>query len=297
MIFNKFWQRHKRIIFILFLFALPLLPLVFFRVRLPRIEIYDSINAAIVLPAAEALQNAGQGINVLWKNYINLVHASQDNTNLKKENLTLQQQILELHEAQDENLRLQRLLQIPELPKFPHLIGKIIGQDTNFENLSFFINIGSKQGVKVRMPVINSDGIVGTVTRVYRNSSSFVTILDPSHDVDGIVTRSRARMIVEGKGKPLVARLKYLDRSEDVRVGDRIITSGLDGVFPKGLNVGSIVRVDRPQAGVVQEAELRAAFDMGHLEEVMVLQYEGSVEKTEDIMSPASAVSDAGPSS
>jgi len=297
MIFNKFWQRHKRIIFILFLFALPLVPLVFFRVRLPRIEIYDSINAAVVLPTAEAVQNAVRGVGVLWKDYISLVHTSEENRQLKKDNLALQQQILDLHEAENENNRLQKLLSIPELPKLPRVVGKIIGQDTSFENLSFFINVGSKQGIKPRMPVVNGDGIVGTVTRVFKSSASFVTILDPSHDVDGIVTRTRARMIIEGKGKPLLARLKYLDRAEDIRVGDKVITSGLDGVFPKGLNIGSIVRVDRPQAGVVQEAELRAAFDMGRLEEVMIIQYQGNIEQTEDIIKSESRAPDVGPSS
>jgi len=101
----------------------------------------------------------------------------------------------------------------------------------------------------------------------------FIALHDPSHNVDGIVTRSRARFMVEGGGRGLLGRLKYLDRSEDVRVGDLVITSGLDGVFPKGLKIGNIIRVSRPRAGVTQEADLRSAVDLGTLEEVMVLKF------------------------
>lgn len=276
MIFTKFWQRHKRLIFIAILFVLPTLPLVFFRTQMPRLNLYDRFNAGIVLPLAEGVQSLGHGLEVIWSHYLNLVQIAQQNEILLKQNQALKQEILTYQESKAENERLTKLLGVPEIAKVEHVVAKTIGQDTSFENLSFFINVGSEDGIHVRMPVISVEGIVGTITRVYKNSSVFVTILDPSHDVDGIVTRTRARMIVEGKGKPLVARTKYLDRSDDVRVGDLVVTSGMDGIFPKGLPIGSIIKVDKPQAGVVQEAELRAAFDMGHLEEVLVLKYSPS---------------------
>lgn len=272
MIFQKFWTRHKRLIFVLFLFCLPLVPIAFFRVRLPRLNIYERLNAGIVLPVTEALRNAGAGIGVLWTRYLHLIEVSRQNEKLAKENDELKNQILALEESKVENLRLKKLLEIPELNQSPHVVAKVIGQDTSFENLGFFINAGEAQGLAPRMPVINAQGIVGTITRVFKNSASFVTLLDPTHDVDGVIVRSRARLMIEGKGKPLVARLKYLDRSEDVRVGDTVITSGLDGVFPKGLLIGNIVKADKPQAGVLQEAELRAAFELGTLEEVIVLK-------------------------
>ncbi len=272
MIFQKFWSRHKRLIFVFFLFSLPLAPILFFRVRLPRLNIYERMNTALVLPFTEALRNAGSGVGVLWDRYLHLVNVSRDNDNLKKENDKLRGEILSLQEAQIESVRLKKLINLQDVPQSEQVVAKVVGQDTSFENLGFFINAGENQGLQPRMPVINAQGIVGTITRVFKNSASFVTILDPSHDVDALIVRSRARLVVEGKGKPLVARLKYLDRSEDVRVGDTVITSGLDGVFPKGLLVGSIVKVEKPQAGVLQEAELRAAFELGTLEEVIVIK-------------------------
>jgi rod shape-determining protein MreC len=149
---------------------------------------------------------------------------------------------------------------------------KIIGQDSSSESLGFFLNVGERDGVQPRMPVVTASGIVGSILRVYPSSSLFVAVADPAHNVDGIVNRSRARFVVEGLGHALRGRLKYLDRSEDVRVGDLVLTSGLDGVFPKGHPIGTIVRVKKPRSGVAQEAELRPIVDLGRLEEVVVLQ-------------------------
>jgi len=272
MAIGRWWGRNRKALLVGVLFVLPFAPLLFARVELPRLNIYEKIHAFFVHPVAEGATNALDGVSVLWTRYLALVGTSRENDALKKENAESRRRILELEEVDRENERLKKLVAIPDLEKFEGIAGRIIGQDAAFESLGFYLNLGSEEGIRERMPVVTSDGIVGTVWRVYRHSSVFLALLDPAHDVDGLVVRSRARLIVEGKGKPLLARLKYLDRSEDIRVGDEILTSGLDGVFPKGLRVGFVVKVDRPRAGVTQDAELRPAVDLGRLEEVLVLR-------------------------
>ena len=269
---NSYWRRHKRTLFVLSLFLLPFVPIFFLRFDLPRLHIYDRAQAWVVHPIAEALDNSVGGVRVLWGRYVALIDASRENERMKSETADLRRRILELEEQGRENDRLRKLLDMPELEVQKGIGANIIGQDASFESLSFVINVGANQGIERRMPVVHADGVVGTIVKVFANSSVFLSFLDPTHDVDGTVVRSRGRMIVEGKGKHLLARLKYLDRSEDVRVGDTVITGGLDGVFPKGIPIGFIVRVDRPEAGVMQEAELRAAVDPGTLEEVIVLR-------------------------
>lgn len=273
-LFSNFFSRHKRLLFILLLFVAPGLPLFILRVELPRIHIYDRLQAWIVHPLSEALSNASGGVGVLWTRYVALAGVEREVETLRKESSDLKRRILELEEFGRENERLHKLLEMPELPAAKGLAGRIIGQDASTESLSFVINIGSKNGVALRMPVVHAGGVVGTIVKVFPTSAVFVSFLDPSHDIDGLVVRSRARMVVEGKGKGLLGRLKYLDRSDDVRVGDLVVTSGLDGVFPKGWPVGHIVKVDKPDSGVTQEADLRAAVDPGHLEEIVVLRAE-----------------------
>lgn len=288
MLINSFWNRHRRLFFIVALFAAPFAPLALMKVGLPRIHIYDRIQAWFVHPTAEALGNATGGAGVLWARYVAVVGAHDENEKLKKELSELQGQILNLAETTHENDRLRALLAIPDLAERKGLGAKIIGQDSSHESLSFIVNVGSADGVRPRMPVVHVSGIVGTVSRVYRNSSVFLSFLDPNHDVDGLVARTRARAVVEGKGQNLLARLKYLDRSDDLRVGDLLITSGIDGVFPKGLSIGSVVKVDKPEAGVTQEAELRAAVDPGHLEEVVILRNTPAAESEEVTVSQGS---------
>jgi rod shape-determining protein MreC len=272
MAIGRWWNRNRKPLLIVVLFLLPFASLLFTRIQMPRLNLYEKIHAFFVHPVSEGATNAVDGIGVLWSRYLSLVGTSRENEVLRKENADLKQKILSFEETERENERLKKLLSIPSLESFDGVAGRIIGQDAAFESLGFYLNLGSEQGVRERMPVVTADGVVGTILRVYRHSSVFLALLDPAHDLDGVVVRSRARLIVEGKGKPLLARLKYLDRSEDVRVGDEVLTSGLDGVFPKGLRIGFVVKVDRPRAGVTQDAELRPAVDLGRLEEVVVLR-------------------------
>lgn len=212
-----------------------------------------------------------------------LTRVTRVRSSAKEEISELNKAILELSEIKAESERLRGLINIPILSEIEGIGAKIIGQDSQAEALSYFINVGANQGIKVRMPVLTPEGVVGSIRRVYANSSIFVSALDPTHVLDGIVKRSRARMIVEGLGAPLLAQLKYLDRAQDIRVGDEILTSGLDASFPKGLLVGYVVELSRPRHGVLQEAKLRAAVDPGKLEEVMVLKYQNP---TTEILEP-----------
>ncbi len=254
------------------LFAAPLIPIFLMRIDLPRLNLYDRAQSYVVHPLSELVTNAFQGVGHIWSRYLYLVDTQRNNEALKQEIAGLKNEILGFEEVRIENERLRQLTSLPEFPKFDGVTARIIGQDLSSESLGFLINAGEAQGLKPRMPVITADGVVGTIERVFAHSALFTSVQDPAHDVDGLSVRTRARMIVEGKGKPLVARLKYLDRAEDVRVGDEILTSGLDGVFPKGLRIGLIVKVDRPRTGILQEALLRPSVDLGRLEEVVVLR-------------------------
>lgn len=275
--FGKLFRKHQKLIFITFLFILPSLPLALSRYSMPRLHLNENLSSYVVHPLANLMHSVFRGISVLSDRYLFLVSVSEHNEELVKENLELKQQLLALDETRQENTRLKRVFDMPETMEIKKVMGRIIGQSASPEHFGFFINVGKDRGLKPRMPVISAEGIVGTVIEVYPRSALFVSIVDPSHDVDGLVVRSRARTIVEGRGSPLLGRLKYLDRSEDVRVGDLVVSSGLDGVFPKGMAIGNVVSISRPQSGIVQEAMLRPAVDVGKLEEVLILMQEPSL--------------------
>jgi rod shape-determining protein MreC len=280
MLFSRFFKRNKSLLLTAALFLSPVIPLILIKAPdLPRLRVYDRLQSWIVHPIAELMSHASRGAIYLWDNYVDLVGKSKENEELRREVEALNAQLLEMSELKSENERLRQILSMPELPELETVGAQIIGEDPSGESLSFFINVGSKHGIKERMAVISPEGVVGTITRVFSSYSMLKAVQDTSHTVDGLIPRSRAQFIVEGKGSFLTGRLKYLDRSADVRVGDLVLTSGLDRVFPKGLKIGYIIKVDRPHTGVTQSAELRPSVDLSYLEEVLVVTRQKSFEE------------------
>ena len=120
------------------------------------------------------------------------------------------------------------------------------------------------------MAVISPEGVVGQILKASPDYATVLLVTDYNSAIDAIVQRTRAKGIVEGK-EGNRCQLKYLLRTEDVEPGDIVITSGLDGKFPKGLMIGEIQKVDKRHLGVFQYAELIPKVDLDRLEEVLVI--------------------------
>jgi rod shape-determining protein MreC len=121
--------------------------------------------------------------------------------------------------------------------------------------------------------VITPLGVVGQVVAVTPRTAKVLLLTDPNSGVDVLVQRTRARGIVSGSlGNGTV--LKYVKRSEDVQEGDRLITAGTDGVFPKGMLVGTVIRASQPQLGLFQSIELLPAVQSARVEDVLVVAAE-----------------------
>jgi rod shape-determining protein MreC len=138
------------------------------------------------------------------------------------------------------------------------------------EYTSLKINKGSNNGVKKWMAVITHEGVVGYVLNTTADFSTVLVATDRNAVIDAIVQRTRARGISEGVGRDL-ARLKYLNRTDDVEPGDTITTSGLDGLFPKGFPLGVVTKVSKKTYGVTQDVEFRPVVDINRVEEVFVV--------------------------
>jgi rod shape-determining protein MreC len=119
------------------------------------------------------------------------------------------------------------------------------------------------------MPVLAPEGVVGVISTASPHAAKVLLLTDPNSGVDVLVQRTRVRGIVSG----LLERgavLKYVKRTEDVRVGDPVVASGLDGIFPKGMPIGRVTRVSRKDRGLFLYAEVTPAADAARLEEVLV---------------------------
>lgn len=205
-----------------------------------------------------------------WDHYIALTRVSRENERRQKEISELREQLNRLRNHEQENARLRKLLDLKAGYRFPTLAAQVIGEDVTGYYRSVFINRGSADGALKDMPIVVATGLVGRITRSSSGMAQALLIIDPALSVDCRVVRTRDRAILSGAMERGCA-LRFIDRSSTVRKGDSVVTSGLDGVFPKGLMIGEIREVGKASGGLFLEAEVKPSVDFSKLEEVLVI--------------------------
>ena len=160
------------------------------------------------------------------------------------------------------------------------IVARVIARDVSTDFRSIRINRGEANGVKVNMAVVTAEGVVGRVLRVTEDTADVVILTDLLSSIESIVERSRARGMVEGKTDELV-QLRYLLRTDDVQLGDVLVSSGLGGVFPKGVPVGIVSKIEKKKYGISQEVEVRPSVNFVRLEEVLVITKQTSQVESE----------------
>jgi rod shape-determining protein MreC len=224
----------------------------------------------IVSPFQRAYFATVRAVRDLAQNYIFLVHVREENKELRRQVVELERKNAELVEMAIANERLRRFLNFKENIPTPTLPAELIGEDASSWFRTITINKGNIDGVQKGMVVVSAAGLVGHIINTSRDVSKVLLITDYNSSVDAICQESRARGIVQGKGGDL-CDLNYVSRREDVTLGNRVITSGLGGRFPKGLLVGTVTKVEKKSYGVFQQVEVTPAVDFRKLEEVFVV--------------------------
>ncbi len=220
----------------------------------------------VIKVTAVALGSVGQ----VWQDYIDLRTVQDENRQLRREAAIRERRISQLEEQALETQRLQGLLAIRDAWKADFLAARVVGRDTSNWFKTILIDRGSRAGIRRNLPVIAPDGLVGRVLEVTPNLAKVQLITDPVSAAGGLVQRTRVAGVVFGNlGAGLVVR--YLPQLADVAVGDEMITSGLGGVFPKGIPVGKVASVERKSGALFQEATLQPKVDLSRLEEVLIL--------------------------
>lgn len=265
------YLKQYRFYIILFLFILIPVIAIDTSTRAPRdYRFYDRVIVGLTSPIQATISWSLEKLASSFENYVYLWHTHKDNLALLEENRKLLNSIANLRETQQENIRLRKLLHFEEKFNIQSVVARVIATGVSTEYRSIRINRGENSGIKRNMAVVTEEGIVGRILRTTKNTSDIVTILDPLSAIDAIVERSRARGIVEGLTDD-ACQLKYALRTDDIQPGDILISSGLGGVFPKGIAAGTVSRVNRKTYGITQEVEVRPSVDFSKLEEVLVV--------------------------
>ena len=207
------------------------------------------------------------GTRHYWDHYIDLVDTSIENSRLKAQLQEMEAQELMLTEIRLENERLRSLLNYKKSFEGEVVGAKVIGSSPSVVGPGFLIiDKGLSSGIKKGFPVLNNIRAIGTVHSVSEKTSMVMLMTNPSSVADAIVQRSRARGIVTGAGNHYV--MKYIEQEDDITVGDKIISSGKDNVFPKNIVIGTVIKVE-PDRGL-QRAIIKPETDVSRVEEVLI---------------------------
>jgi rod shape-determining protein MreC len=229
----------------------------------------------IVRPFQQAAASVYRRVIDVKDRYISLVGVSEENRSLREQVRELTQERAAFINAESENRRLRKLLNLKSKHEFPSLVAQVIGEDAVGWYRTLFVNRGSDDGVAPLMPVTVAEGLVGRVMKTSSDVAHVLLLTDPSVSVDCRVARTRDRGVLTGS-LDRACVLRYIGLKSDVRPGDEVFTSGLDGVFPRGLAVGKVESVRKGSQGLFLEAQVTPSVDFSGIEEVLIILGQGA---------------------
>lgn len=206
----------------------------------------------------------------------NFSRVKKENDELRKKNSELENKVVDYHSLKNENERLREMLNFKNQRSEYNYIGcDIIGKSGNGLLDQFTINKGSKDGIEKQMIAITSQGLVGQVTSVGSNWSIVQTLANENLAVSATIESTNDNSgIVKGykdSDNRLLAKLYYLPLDSKVKKGDVILTSGLGGLYPKGIRIGSVLSIEEDKGKVMKNAVIKPYVDFNKLEELFIV--------------------------
>jgi len=210
-------------------------------------------------------------VRYIFSSYINLVGAKRENAELKKKLDAFLLENQKIPDLERENKRLRTLLNFVEKNPRSLIAARVVGEDLKNWYKCIIIDKGSASNIKEKMPVITPRGIVGQAVEVDRWHSKVMVINDANSSVDVNAEGKNTRGLLEGTGQT-VLKLKYVLKNDDIEIGDKLLTSGKDGIYPKGLPAGIVITVNRNRPGIFADIDIMPFSNFKHLEEVLVIK-------------------------
>lgn len=241
-----------------------------------KINYGSNIISVVLSPFQQFIDYSFSGIGGFFTHFGDAKKLKEENEKLKEKIVLLENQIQQLTEYENENKKLKEALNIKEqfddyLPLGSNIIGKDMG---NWFNV-FTIDRGSKDGVSNDFAVITHKGLVGRVISTGLMSSKVISIIDEGSSVSARIFKTKDLVVVKGDLKLKeqgFCKMEYIPPDVDIAVGDRIVTSGLGGIYPKGITIGKVVEIRRKTSEINRYAIIEPSVDFKRLEAVFVLK-------------------------
>ena len=228
------------------------------------------IALSLAAPFQKVVTFSIRFVKDIWHHYFCLVSVARENEDLKRALSQALERNNQCQEIELSNLRLRNLLNFQKTVKSRAIAASLTGKDPSPWFKSIIIDKGKADGVEKGFPVVVPEGIVGQVIDVSSFYAKVMLIIDQNSAVDALVQNTRARGIVKGESTDRCI-FQYVLRKHEIDIGDAVVSSGLDGVFPKGLRIGRVSGVVRRSSGIFQEVTITPHVDFEKLEEVLII--------------------------
>lgn len=240
--------------------------------RLPdRMDFIQRFVVETVGPIVKQVGGVSSSLEDLVKEYVWLRNAREENEQLRQDLARLEQKITDYHEAYVENLRLRRLLDFKSTLQAETVATQVVMHDLTGWFQTIIVDKGTADGIAPDMPVLNDEGVVGRTLDVSTHYSRVLLVTDPLSSVDAIIQRNRVRGILGGKDANTCV-LKYVRGNVDVQMGDLVLSSGKDGVYPKGIRLGTVQAIFKDPVDLFQRIEIKPQVRLSALEEVLIVK-------------------------
>ena len=231
---------------------------------------FESVIVRIFSPAQSLLTQARTSISDLLDHYFFLTEVSRENDRLLKEIDLLTRRNSDLLETVKQQGRIKKLQGTNKKEKVKSLAALVIGRDSTQWSKMIFIDKGTDDGIRGNVAVVTDVGIVGHIIHSTATTSKVLLITDSRSAVDSLFQNTRVPGVSTGTGEDL-CEIKFVPIDAELKVGDRVISSGLGGIFPKGRMVGTVVEVAKRKQELFQDVVVAPSVDLSRLEDVLVL--------------------------
>ena len=233
------------------------------------VPVLQAVTFGLVAQVQRAGATAITGVTSLWTGYVDLRGARTESEQLKRD-LAATKLLLQQERALAQRTDgLSRLLDLKTRTPLETLAADVIAGPATPEFRTITISKGTSGGIRPDMGVLAPNGVVGRVIVPSANAAKVQLLIDRNAAAGALVERSRSQGVVLGEGDATL-RLDFVNSTADIRVGDTIVTSGMDGIYPKGFLIGKVEKVDRSGAAY-RYVQVKPAVDFSTLEDVLVV--------------------------
>jgi rod shape-determining protein MreC len=273
-------MRRLRGAFLLFVFLSVFFYIFSLNFRPPAtMDLIQRFFVETVAPLISSFGDVSGVVEGTISEYVWLRNVREENELLKRQAAGLEQKVTEYQEAYIENLRLRRLLDFRTTVQGEAIAARVVMHDMTGWFQTLIVDKGFRDKIAPDMAAVNDEGLVGRILDVSDHYARVLLITDPSSGVDAIIQRNRVRGILTGRDANSCI-LKYVRGNLDAQVGDLLLSSGKDGVYPKGLRLGVVQGIIKDPVDLFQKIEVRPLVRLSALEELLILRSGASLPET-----------------